>query len=50
MYARDSQKYNKWPTNSKIETTAAYLTLFLNCIEEEAASRGDYSLLEWMMN
>ncbi|MGV3346697.1 DUF6602 domain-containing protein [Enterobacteriaceae bacterium LUAb1] len=50
MYSPQSKKYNKFPANGKVETTATYLTLFLNCIEDEAASRGDYSLLEWLLN
>lgn len=50
MYTPQSKKYHCLSTGGKIETTAMYLTLFLNCIEEEAASRGDYSLLEWLLN
>ncbi|UFH67314.1 DUF6602 domain-containing protein [Morganella morganii] len=46
----EPKKFIKIPTKNKIDTTAAYLTLFLNCIEEESASRGDYSLLEWLLS
>lgn len=49
-YSTQLKKYMRLPANGKIETTARYLTLFLNCIEEEAASRGDYSLFEWLLN
>lgn len=50
MYCSQSKKYNKLIANGKVDTTATYLTLFLNCIEDEAASRGDYSLFEWLLN
>ncbi len=48
-YDREQKKYIARPTNGKVETTATYLSFYLTCIEEEAASRGDYSLLEWML-
>lgn len=47
-YVPSSSQFVKIPfINGRVEITAHYLTFFLNCIEEEAASRGDFSLLEW---
>lgn len=49
-YSRGSRKYQRFPgENDKIATTMIYISTFLNCIEEEAASRGDYSLFEWIL-
>ena len=47
-YVKENKKYVKLSSTDKIDTTALYLTCFLNCIEDEAASRADYSLFEWL--
>lgn len=50
-YVQSTGQFVKFPSNNdRVETTALYLTIFLNCIEEEAASRGDYSLFEWILS
>ncbi|WP_159513901.1 MULTISPECIES: DUF6602 domain-containing protein [Enterobacter] len=47
-YVRSSNSFIKLPSTDKIDTTSLYLTMFLNCIEDEAASRADFSLIEWL--
>lgn len=50
-YVPDEGEFKKLPFgDGRVETTAVYLAFFLNFLEEEAASRGDFSLLEWMLS
>lgn len=48
-YVSSSKSFIKLPSTDKIDTTSLYLTMFLNCIEDEAASRADFSLIEWLL-
>ncbi|MDU5474039.1 MULTISPECIES: DUF6602 domain-containing protein [unclassified Pantoea] len=48
-YVSEEKQFKKIPfLANRIDFTALYLALLLDRIEETAASRGGYSLLEWM--
>lgn len=49
-YVQEEGKFNKFPTGTdRVENTALYLACYLHFLEQEAASRGDFSLFEWML-